>query len=313
MLSDINIVIWFFILGFIVSLLNPKSYHLDETKKALTIFLLIAIGIKGGASLNEYASWSLVFQSVSIVALAIILCLIAFYILRFFGQLNLNDAASMAAHYGSISVATFAVAIHFLDSLGVYYEPYFPLFIVLLEVPAILVGLYLACDNKNNRLSAESTREIFLNESVLILMGATLIGIVSHDQVEKISLLFDGLFSGVLALFLLLMGMSTAKSFHKIKESGTFIISFALFMPILGGLLGLLLAKMLGFSQGGALLLAVLNASASYIAVPAAMNLVLPQANNSQAISSSLLITFPFNAILGIPFFYQVITTSFPA
>ncbi|MDX1736288.1 MAG: sodium-dependent bicarbonate transport family permease, partial [Halioglobus sp.] len=235
------------------------------------------------------------------------------------GGLARYDAASIAAHYGSVSVGTYAVAVAVLEAQGIHYEAYLPLFVVLLEIPAIAVGITLA-RRAENGAEAQGTpvpsganlkllHEVFLNQGVVLMVGGLLVGLVAGERIEGVAPLFFDLFQGVLALFLLQMGMVAANCLKDVKRLGSFMLAFGVAMPLTGGILGCLLGIAIGLSSGGAILLAVLGASASYIAVPAAMQLALPQANHSLSISASLGITFPFNVLIGIPT-YIVITQS---
>lgn len=303
----IDIVVYFFIMGFLAVLLNDKIAPPKSLKKTLTMMLLFGIGLKGGKALHAYASWSLLGEILAVICLSIVLCLIAFWILKAVGDLNSTDAASFSAHYGSVSVATFAVAVYFLERFYVSYEPYFPIFLAILEIPAIFVALCLVHGQAKTNLGQSTLKEIILNESIIYLVGAMLIGVFASSQSDKIILFFNQLFSGTLAIFLFIMGVEAARTLDKKLSTSAFFVAFAIFIPILGSVLGGLLAYYLGLSFGGAVLMATLFASASYIAVPAAMSVAIPHANNGQAITASLLITFPFNVIVGINLYYHML------
>ena len=305
---QLDIVVAFFLLGAVASLIKAPIKMPEALYQSLTLFLLIAIGLKGGVALAEHASVDLILQSLAVVLFGAFLPFIAFPLLRFFGGLNKVDSAAIAAHYGSVSVATFAVALAVIESSGIEYEAYFPLFVVLLEVPAIAVGLWLARDPERKISRAKVAHEIFFNQGVLVLVGALLIGWWAGSATSKIMPLFGDLFHGVLALFLLEMGRVAMARLGSLKEYGSFITAFGVFMPLIGAALGGALAALLGFSAGGAILLATLGASASYIAVPAAMAVALPQANHSLSITASLAVTFPFNVLVGIPIYLGVVT-----
>lgn len=302
----------FFLLGIFAALVKANIQFPQSLYQSLVLFLMIAIGLKGGVALAEHASWDLVMQSIYVIGFGLLLPLIAFPILYSIGQLQRQDAASIAAHYGSVSVGTYAVAVAFLEGQNIAYESYIPLFVVLLEMPAIAVGIVLAKrpltastmtrENKKNLL-----HEIFFNQGMVLMVGALLIGFIVGEQTQSIAPFFFDLFNGVLALFLLEMGMVAASRLQKLKDQGSFMLAFGVAMPLVGGALGCLLGLAMELSTGGAILLAVLGASASYIAVPAAMRVVLPSANHSLSISSSLGITFPFNVLIGIPT-YTIIT-----
>jgi len=297
-----DVVIYFFLLGIIIRLLKVEFSFPKGLSQSLMLILLIAIGLKGGLALKEHASVNLLLESLWVTSLGFIIPIIAFFIIRYFGAINRTDAANIAAHYGSVSVGTFAVAVAFLETQELDYEPYFALFVVLLEVPAIIVGLFLA--GKAVSKTSTISSELFLNQSIVLLTGSLLIGFLSNDSINNILPLFKTLFAGVLSLFLLEMGLVAGNYCKTVFSRGLFIISFSMFMPCLAGLIGALLGHyILAFSTGGVALLAVLAASASYIAVPAAMRLNLPEADHGLAITASLGVTFPFNVLVGIPIY----------
>lgn len=302
----IDIVVGFFLLGAFARLIGSRLEMPTALYQGLTMILMLAIGLKGGIALAENLEVKLLWQSLVVMSLGVLLPFIAYPLLRHVGQLNRYDSASIAAHYGSVSVATYVVAVAVLESQGIAYESYFPLFVVLLEAPAIAVGIALA-DKKLLRSSGKLAHEILSSEGIVLLGGGLLIGFLYGAQTEKVMPLFGDLFHGVLALFLLHMGIVAASKIQSIIDNGLFIVAFGVFMPLLGATIGTITALLLGFSTGGTILLAVLMASASYIAVPAAMSLALPQANQSLSITASLAVTFPFNVIVGIPVYIGVI------
>ncbi|MBV1788427.1 sodium-dependent bicarbonate transport family permease [Marinobacterium sp. D7] len=303
----LDIVAAFFVFGAIAQLLGAPIKMPKGLYQSLTIFLLIAIGLKGGIALAENASGALLWQSLAVIAFGALLPLIAFPVLWKVGGLTREDSASVAAHYGSISVGTFAVALAVLEANQIAFEPYFALFVALLEVPAIAVGLLLARGAGAHKGLKSLCHEMFLNQGVLLLVGSLIIGWLGAAQTSKLMPFFGTLFYGVLALFLLEMGRQAASRVGLILQFGSFIASFAVLMPLVGALLGAGLASVLGLSAGGTVLLATLGASASYIAVPAAMANALPEANQSLSITASLSITFPFNVLVGIPLYLAVI------
>ena len=304
---QLDVVAAFFLLGAFAQLLKAPIKMPSGLYQSLTLFLLIAIGLKGGIALNQFGSIELLWQSLLILGFGALLPLFAFPILLKFGGLSRVDSASIAAHYGSVSIATFAVAMAVLDAREISYEPYFPLFVALLEIPAIAVGLWLA-QGKGQALNLRKVlHEIFLNQGVLLLAGALLVGWWAGDQSQKLMPFFGNLFYGVLALFLLEMGRVATSRINLLKEYGSFIASFGVVMPLFGALVGSLFAQLLGLSVGGTILLATLGGSASYIAVPAAMSVALPNANQSLSITSSLTVTFPFNVLVGIPLYSTLV------
>lgn len=299
----IDAVVAFFILGIVCQLLGAKMAFPEGLYKTLSMFLMIAIGLKGGIALQQHVDPALVSMSIAVVAFGLLLPLVAYPILRYFGQLDKINAGAIAAHYGSVSVATYAVAVALLEAQNIAFEAYFPLFVVLLEMPAILVGLVLAKGSFKVVNAHFVKQELIANQSILLMLGSLIIGYIGGSSVTKLAPFFIELFSGVLALFLLKMGLIAGEQLSSLKKNGVFLISFAMLMPLLGGLAGTGLGVMLSLSAGGIALMAVLGASASYIAVPAAMKQSLPEANAGMSITASLGITFPFNVLIGVPFF----------
>ncbi len=299
-----DIAILFFLLGFVLVLFKVEFEFPAGLGKTLMLILLLAIGLKGGMALKDHLSFELIYQSIIVLSIGFITPLFAFPVLRYFGNLNRMDAASLSAHYGSVSIGTFAVAVAFLEAQEIPYEAYFVLFLVLLEVPAIFIGLMLATKNKHT-MSAKQLNEILLNPGIVLIVGAFLIGMLADRSIEKVLPLFQGLFGGVLALFLLDMGMVAAKQINNIKDNRAFLLSFGVFMPLVAGTFGSLIGHyLLHLSPGGVMLLATLAASSSYIAVPAAMRIALPNSNHGLSIAASLGVTFPFNVIVGIPLYW---------
>jgi hypothetical protein len=306
---QVDIVVAFFMLGFIARLLKVPIDFPEGLYKGIILFLLLAIGLKGGIALSEYSASTLLPQAFAVLSIGFILPLIAFPLLSKVGGLNREDAASLAAHYGSVSIGTYAVAVSFLESAGTYYEPYFPLFVALLEIPAIAVGIWLAKRAGVSIQIKKVLREVLLNQGVLLLVGGLLIGWwAGASRSASVMPLFTGLFQGVLALFLLYMGLVAAGKLGALKQHGNFIASFAVVMPLIGAALGATVGQSIGLSLGGTILLATLGASASYIAVPAVMAVAIPTANPSLSITASLAVTFPFNVIVGIPLYASLIS-----
>lgn len=312
---QLDVSVAFFLLGAFAALVRSDIAFPKALYQSLILYLMIAIGLKGGVALAEHASWALVTQSVLVISLGVILPLIAFPILYYIGKLPREDSASICAHYGSVSVGTYAVAVAFLEAASIEYEDYIPLFVVLLEMPAIAVGIALARRSTTGKAAGAAPaklfdekllHEIFLNPGIVLMTGGLLIGYMAGERTYAIAPLFFDLFKGVLALFLLEMGMVSARRIGELRHLGSFMLAFGIFMPLIGGVMGSMLGLSIGLSEGGAILLAVLGASASYIAVPAAMRQALPESNHSLSISVSLGITFPFNVILGIPTFMVI-------
>jgi hypothetical protein len=232
--------------------------------------------------------------------------LLLFAIIQAAGRMGRADAASLAAHYGSVSVATFAVGVAFLEERNVAFDSQLPLFLVLLEVPAIIIGVLLARKARGERWG-KLAHEIFLGESVVLLVGGLLIGwLAGPAGVKPLEPLFFDLFKGVLALFLLEMGLIAASQAQTLRERGLFLAAFGVLAPVPLATVGALVGWSIGLSVGGTTLLAVLAGSASYIAAPAAMRIAVPEANPSLSLTASLGVTFPFNIFVGIPVYFAI-------
>jgi hypothetical protein len=249
-----------------------------------------------------------VLPSLAVLALGLTIPLAAYPVLRYVGKLPRPDAASIAAHYGSVSVVTFAVASAYLTRLNVGYEGLLTVFLVLLEAPAILVGVLLARQRDASDSFGHVAREVLLGKSVFLLLGGLVAGWVIAQDFAPLDRVFFDLFKGVLALFLLEMGLVAARHIGALKRFGVFLLGFAMVMPLFSAVLGLATAKLLGLSVGGMTLLATLAASASYIAAPAAMRVAVPQANPALSLGAALGVTFPFNLVVGIPLYYRAAT-----
>lgn len=300
-------IILFFLLGLGARLLSSDLRLPAVIYEFLSILLLLAIGLKGGVELSKQPFLSLLPQMFAVTAMGILLPLVAFPALRRLGRFTRADSASIAAHYGSVSVGTYAVAVAYLMSRDVGFEEYMPLLLVLLEVPAILVGIVLARGLSRDTRWSAVVHEVFLGKSILLLLGGLAIGWISGPEgIADIKPLFFGLFKGVLALFLLEMGILTGAQVGSLRRYGLFLLAFGIVMPLFSSLVGASLALALGLSVGGTTMLATLAASASYIAVPAAMRISVPEANPTLSLTASLGVTFPFNVLLGIPIYHAL-------
>ncbi|WP_166429940.1 sodium-dependent bicarbonate transport family permease [Nesterenkonia sphaerica] len=300
-------VILFFVLGITAGLLRSELRLPAAVYEFVTIVLLLAIGLKGGIELAKQPLGQLLPQMVAVVALGFVLALLAFPILRKLGRLQRADAASIAAHYGSVSVGTYAVAVAYLGSRQVSFEEHMPLLLVLMEVPAIIVGIILARGVSRSTRWGSVVHEVFLGKGIVLLLGGLFIGWAAGPVgVEPLEPLFMDLFKGILALFLLEMGLITAAQLTGLRRYGVFLVGFGIAMPLFSSVLGIATAWMLGLSLGGTVILATLAASASYIAVPAAMRISVPEANPTLSLAAALGVTFPFNVLIGIPIYHAM-------
>jgi len=316
----LNPPVLFFFLGMLAVFLKSDLTIPQPLPKLFSLFLLISIGLHGGYELSKSGLNSTVFTALFLaVLMASIVPIYSYFILRI--KLDTYNAVAVSATYGSISAVTFITGITYLETIGVDFGGYMVAAMTLMESPAIIIGLVMAAifakpatqegqpeAEKEKTDWGEILREAFLNPSVFLLMGALFIGIVTGEKGwTSMEPLFGDLFKGILAFFLLDMGIVAAKRIYELKKLGVFLIGFGVLMPIVNAMVSMVLAYAFGLSKGDAFLLALLAASASYIAVPAAMRLSVPQASPSIYLPLSLAVTFPFNISLGIPLYYYLI------
>lgn len=304
-MSAIDPIILFFLLGLFAGLMRSALRLPAAVYEFVSILLLLAIGLKGGIELAKQPFAMLLPQMLAVVAMGFCLPLLAFPVLRYAGRMKRADAASIAAHYGSVSVGTYAVAVAYFATREITFEEHMPLLLVLLEIPAILVGIVLARGLSRTTHWGSVAHEVFLGKGIVLLLGGLVIGwVAGPDGVVSITPLFFDLFKGVLAIFLLEMGLIAAAQVGALRQYGPFLLIFGIAMPLCSAVIGTGLGWALGLSVGGAAMLATLAASASYIAVPAAMRISVPEANPTLSLTASLGVTFPFNVLVGIPIYY---------
>ena len=298
-------VVLFFLLGLIARIARSDLRLPEAMYDALAIYLLLAIGLKGGVQLAQQPLATVLPQALAAIALGAAIPLLLFPLLR--AKLARPDAASIAAHYGSVSVVTFAVATSFLAARKIDAESHMPLLVALMEAPGIVVGIVLARAGAGQRISwGPLAHEVLFGKSVLLLLGGLAIGaLVGPEGSRPIAPLFTDLFKGVLALFLLEMGLVAGGRIGDLRRAGPFLLAFGIGAPLALGALGALVGQAIGLSLGGTTLLATLAASASYIAAPTAMRIAVPEANPALSIGVALGITFPFNIFVGIPLYLQ--------
>ena len=298
--------VMFFALGAFAAAVRADLGLPREIVQTLAVYLMAAIGFKGGVQLREsgFGVDALLGLSAGLV-LGVTLPLIAFTLLRRLTGVKRVDAASIAAHYGSVSLVTFGAAVAFLEDAGEPTSGYMPAVLALMEAPAIAVGVMLAHRGGPESSSPRQVlREALTTSSVLVLVGATVIGIILGAKgLDSMEGFFVAPFTGVLALFLLDMGVVAFSRIGALRLAGRRLVAFAVYMPLLGGALGVLLGAAVGMPTGDAALLGTLAASASYIAAPAAMRLALPDADPGLSLPLALGVTFPFNLIVGIPLY----------
>lgn len=307
----------FFLLGVFAVLLGSDLEIPAPLPKLFSLYLLLAIGFKGGLELQRSGlSQAVLLTIAAAVAMSMLVPLYSFAVLRL--KLDGFNAAAIAATYGSISAVTFITAESFLDTLGLDHDGFMVAALALMESPAIIMGLLLVKLAAPAKAEADEgmqwgsvLKEAMLNGSVYLLVGSLLVGVLtaanSPQGAEKMLPFTDKLFYGALSFFLLDMGIVAAQRLRDLKQAGAFLIGFSLVMPLFNALIGALIARGLGLGPGNALLFVVLCASASYIAVPAAMRMTVPEANPSFYISTALGVTFPFNIAVGIPLYMAVV------
>jgi hypothetical protein len=297
----------FFFLGVVAVLVKSDLELPPPIPKLFSLYLLLAIGFKGGVELAKSGiTQEVILTLFAAIVMACFVPVYTFFILKL--KLDNYDAAAIAATYGSISAVTFITASAFLTELGIDFDGYMVAALALMESPAIVVGLILvnlfSVDDERDFTWSEVLKEAFLNSSVFLLVGSLFIGVLTGEHGwEVLEPFTQGMFYGVLTFFLLDMGLVAAKRIKDLQKTGLFLISFAILVPIVNAAISLVIAKAIGMPQGDALLFSVLCASASYIAVPAAMRLTVPEANPSLYVSTALAVTFPFNIIVGIPLY----------
>lgn len=305
-----------FALGLVATWVRSDLKFPEPLYDALSIYLLLAIGIKGGVELSHTPLGELWKPALGALVLGMGTPVWCIAVLRKLGGFDVANSAAIAAHYGSVSAVTFIAATSFLDANGVAYEGYVPTLVALLEVPAIVVALLMARrapqDARGDSWHA-ALHEVLAGRSIVLLLGGVAIGaLAGKPGIEPIAPLFQGLFRGALVLFLLEMGMVAARRFGDLKKVGAFLVGFAIVMPLVHGVLGLVCGRVCGMSPGGATVLAVLAASSSYIAASAAVRIALPRANPTYYLTASLGVTFPFNLSIGIPLYHELSRLLYP-
>ncbi len=306
-------VILFFILGVLAALARSDLAFPEALTKGLSLYLMAAIGLQGGVKLAKAGLGpEVAAAAMAGVALSFALPFLAFPLLRSIGRVDPVNAGAIAAHYGSVSVVTFVAGSQILGQLGSEPEGHMVAVLALMETPAILSGLLIArramaragVARVGPAEGVELWREVLLNGSVVLLVGAFLIGWANGPKgVEPVWPLFDGLFRGALCLFLLDMGLIAARRLREARGLTSGMVALGVLLPLMNGAIGAVAGVGLGLAPGSAAGLALLAASASYIAVPAAMRLALPQADPGLSLAMSLGVTFPFNMLVGIPIY----------
>ena len=305
----------FFALGLAAALARSDLALPEAVAKALALYLMLAIGFKGGVGVAAHGVDAKLIAALAAGAvLSALIPLVAFLILSAVSDLPRADRAAVAGHYGSISIVTLVAATETMKSLGLDYEGYLVAVAAVMETPAILTALWLAARGRKREAAAEEGnngslfREIALNGSIVVLVGAFAIGLITGEKgLADIAPFIVDPFKGILCLFLLDMGVIAGRGLRAGYRSLTpAVIVFGLTMPLIGAVIAAPAAWAIGLSAGGAALLLTLAASASYIAVPAAMRVALPEARPAIYLTLSLGVTFPFNLTVGIPLYAAI-------
>ncbi len=320
-----------FVLGIVATAMKSDLKFPEELYTSLTIYLLVAIGLKGGYKLSITPFSEFIYPALAALVLGVVIPIWSYQILLRLGKFDIANSAAIAAHYGSVSAVTFGEALAFHDNLkvalleqnpqmteealklaGGVYEGFMPGLLTIMEFPAIIIAILTAriAAGKSSQSNGEASfgkvmQELIASKSNLLMLGFLLVGFIAGKRGwEQVAPFFDLPFRGILALFLLEAGLVTGRRLGDLKKVGGFLVGFGIVMPILHALLGIYLGKLAGLSLGGATILGVLSASASYIAAPAACRVALPQASPTYYLTASLAITFPFNIIVGLPLYH---------
>ena len=296
-----------FVLGVFAAVIKSDLRFPEQVTSFLSSYLLFAIGLKGGMRLREADIADLIAPAGVTVLLGVLTPVVAFVVGRRWLRLDHANAASIAAHYGSVSAVTFTAAETFTRSADTLREGFMPALVAVLEIPGIVIALVLAARALGGRSLRTAVHEVVTGKSVVLLIGGLVIGAVSPAKsVVKVEPFFVDLFMGFLCFFLLDLGTLAGQRMSEIRKSGTRLIVAAVGMPLVFGAVGVLAGTAAGLSVGGATVLGTMAASASYIAAPAAVRVGLPEADVGFALGAALGVTFPFNLIIGIPLYAEI-------
>lgn len=324
----LDVVILFFLLGVLARLVGSDLRLPEALYETLSIYLLLAIGLKGGIELSQQPLGTLAPEILAAGLLSFCIPLLLYPLFRM-AKFNWADSASISAHFGSVSVVTFAVTLATLTKQGISYESHAALWVAVMEAPGLVAGVLLAraaasrlamnpsqdgqagtvtvsAVNPNNNWKTIA-HDVIFGKSVLLLLGGLFIGAIAGvEGTAPIKVLFIDPFKGVLALFLLELGLVAGGRLTEVKKYGFKILLFGIGVPLFLAVIGMVVGHLLGLSAGGVAIFTTLAASASYIAAPTAMRIAIPQANAGLSITLSLGIVFPFNVVIGIPLYIQM-------
>lgn len=292
-----------FLLGLLAGALKSDAKLPESVYQFIAIYLLFGIGLKGGVALSATSISQALLPMVATLVLGVSIPVLAYFLLGKITKISRIDRGSISAHYGSTSLVTFTAALVYLDSNKISYEAFATTLLTIMEVPGIVVGIFLAKRHISKSQSwSHSLKEIFLGKTLLLLVGGLVIGYVAGEPgYVRVEPFFVTLLPGVLALFLLHLGQLAGEKWKSILKFGPGLLAFGILFPLLAGSIGTITGTAIGLSIGGSMILGILSASASYIAAPAAVRVALPEANTSLAVTSSLVVTFPMNLLVTMP------------
>jgi hypothetical protein len=301
----ISPVVLCFVLGIVARWLKSDLAVPEPVYQGLSIYLLLAIGLKGGSALAVTPFGELLLPGVITLLLGLITPVSAYFLMRRFGRLGIEDAAAVAAHYGSVSVVTFLAAVEAVKRTGVETEGYLPALVAVLEVPGIIVALLFASGGGGTKGSwKKALHEVVTGKSIVLLLGGLLIGaLCGPAKLVDVQPFFAAAFKGALCIFMIELGLAAGKRLRDAGKAGVRLLVLGCVIPVLHGALGVFAGIAAGLSPGGAVVLGAMAGSASYIAAPAAVRVALPGANPAYYLTLALGITFPFNLAIGIPLF----------
>lgn len=295
-----------FVLGFLAVQAKSDLSFPDQVTSLLSTYLLLAIGLKGGTRLKDVDLADIALPVLATIVAGVVTAYVTYLVASKFVRLSTADAASLAAHFGSVSAVTFTAAETFARASGGVTATYLPLLVVVLEIPGIIVALTLWTRKGQQRVHG-AMGEVLTGKSVVLLGGGLIIGALANtNSMDVVKPLFVDLFPGVLTLFLLDLGTLAGRQLATIRRVGVRLISFGILAPIIFGICGVLLGTAIGMDTSTVAVFATMLASASYIAAPAAVRIGIPPANTGLALGVSLGITFPFNIVIGIPLFAEL-------
>jgi len=303
-----SVAVLVFVLGFLAARIKSDVRIPDQVYQMISVFLLFGIGLKGGHALKGVSFDSFIGPALATFLLGMLIPVVAFFSLKLVNKINDLDRGAIAAHYGSTSLVTFTAALLFLENSGIKVEGFATALLTIMEVPGIVVGVYLGSRHRDKKVQwGKTLHEVVTGKTILLLVGGLVIGVsTSQAGYKSVEPFFIDLQSGFLTLFLLHLGYLAGSNWNEIKEVGAKVGVFAIIFPIIAGTLGVIGGNLVGLSVGGATILGVLCASASYIAAPAAVSVGLPEANAPLALMSSIGVTFPFNLLVGIPLYLEI-------